>query len=211
MSLLSRIRYNIFSQDSKVDELVTELIRKSIHILSALTVVFASLSYRWYWITIAGITGISILYIISELLRMHNYELCCIARITRHAARKRDKGRIVLGPLTLAAGVLFALLMFPLHTAKIAIFALAFGDGLASLVGKKFGKQHLRIAKDKTVAGSLACFTAVFCSSLAVTFDFEKSLILGITAMVIEMLPIKDFDNVLIPIVIGSVALLIHA
>ncbi len=208
MSLLSRIRYRIFSQTQEVDELLTELFRKSIHISSAITVFFAM---YWYTATIAGIIGISIVYCISELLRMRNYELAFIAHITRHAARKRDKGRIVLGPLTLAGGILAALLLFPLHTAAIAVFALAFGDGLASLVGKKFGKVHLPIAHDKTLAGSLACFAAVFCSTLAVSFSLWKSLVLGITAAGIEMLPLKDYDNVLIPLVIGFTALLIQA
>lgn len=207
MKWFERFRYRTFSQTASVEELLVEVFRKTIHLSSALTVVFAE---RWYTLTIAGIVGISILYCVSEFLRMHGHGLYIISNITRYASRARDKGRFVLGPLTLAGGVLAALLLFPIHTAKIAIFALAFGDGLASLVGKRFGKIRLAFFKDKTVAGSLTCFAAVFLSSLAVSGSFWKSLLLGIAGAGIEMLPLKDYDNLLIPIIIGYIALFLH-
>ena len=208
MKWFERFRYRTFSQTASVEELLVEVFRKTIHLSSALTVVFAE---RWYQLTVAGIAGISVLYCISELLRMRGHELYIIARITRYASRARDKGRFVLGPLTLAGGVLGALLLFPLHTAKIAIFALAFGDGLASLVGKRFGKIRLAFFKDKTVAGSVTCFAAVFLSAFVVSGSFLKSLVLGIAGAGIEMLPLKDYDNLLIPIAIGTLAMLLHA
>ena len=208
MKWIERFRYRTFSQTASVEELLVEVFRKTIHLSSALTVVFAE---RWYTITLAGIAGISALYCISEFLRMRNYELGIIAHITRYASRKRDKGRFVLGPLTLAGGVFLALLLFSMHTAKIAIFALAFGDGLASLVGKRFGKIRLAFFKDKTVAGSLTCFAAVFLSALAVSGSLWKSLILSVAGAGIEMLPLKDYDNLLIPIAIGFLASFLNA
>ena len=208
MKWFERFRYRTFSQTASVEELLVEVFRKTIHLSSALTVVFAE---RWYTPTVIGIIGISILYCISEFLRMHGHELYLITNITRYASRKRDKGRFVLGPLTLAGGVLAALLLFPIHTAKIAIFALAFGDGLASLVGKRFGKIRLAFFKDKTVAGSLTCFAAVFLSTFAVSGNFWKSLVLGIAGAGIEMLPLKDYDNLLIPIAIGFLASFLNA
>ena len=208
MKWFERFRYRTFSQTASVEELLVEVFRKTIHLSSALTVVFAE---HWYTPTIVAIVAITLLYCISEFFRMRGYELGIIAHITRYASRARDKGRFVLGPLTLATGVLAALLFFPMHTAKIAIFSLAFGDGLASLVGKRFGKIHLAFFKDKTVAGSLTCFVAVFLSSFAVSGKFWKSLVLGIAGACIEMLPLKDYDNLLIPVAIGFLALLLHA
>ena len=208
MKWLERFRFRTFSHTAAVDELLVEIFRKTIHISSALVVVFAE---RWYSATIIGITILSVIYCLSEFLRMNNHYLYCIAIITRYASRVRDRGKFVLGPITLSCGILAALLLFPMHTAQISIYALAFGDGLASLVGKRFGKIRLAFCKDKTVAGSLACFFAVFLSSLAVSKSLWKSLILAIAGACIEMLPLKDYDNVLIPIAIGSLALLLHA
>ena len=186
----------------------TELIRKALHISSAVTAVSAQC---WYKQTIAAIIGISVLYSISEWLRMHHYNMFCIAALTRLAARERDKGHVVCGPLTLAAGVLLALVLYPLHIAKIAVYALAFGDGLAGLIGKTFGKTPLGFARDKTVAGSCACFVAVACTSFAVSGCLWKSVLLALLAALIEMLPLKDYDNLFIPLIVGLAALVLHA
>ncbi|EFW37204.1 phosphatidate cytidylyltransferase [Treponema phagedenis F0421] len=208
MGVLSEFRYRKISQSATVDDLVTEFFRKTLHISSAIVTVFAS---YFFVPTVIGIIGITILYCISELLRFKGHSLPLITKITRAAARKRDRGHFVLGPLTLALGVLAALLCFPIHVARIAIFALAFGDGSASLVGKIFGQKHLSIAKDKTVEGSFACFIAVLVSSFFATFSFWQSLVLAAAAVLIEMLPLKDFDNLLIPICIGALCMLIGA
>lgn len=208
MGRLNRFRYRLFSQSEPVNELVTEIVRKSIHIAASCIIVPAA---YWYYPTLAGIICLTGIYCISELLRMHNIEAGLIGQITRHAARKRDRNRFVLGPVTLAAGIFFALLLFPLHSAKIAIFALAFGDGFASLVGKRFGKRKLHIAKDKTVAGSMACFTAVLVTTYLVSFSLQKSCIIAGAAACIEMLPLKDYDNLLIPLAIGYLAVVIGA
>ena len=89
MKWFERFRYRTFSQAPSVEELLVEVFRKTIHLSSALTVVFAE---RWYTPTVIGIIGISILYCISEFLRMYGHELYLITNITRYASRKRDKG-----------------------------------------------------------------------------------------------------------------------
>ena len=54
----------------------------------------------------------------------------------------------------------------------------------------------------KTIEGSLACFIAVFISTLCCSKNIFLSLIIAFCAMMIEVLPLKDFDNVLIPVAI---------
>ena len=101
--------------------------------------------------------------------------------------------------------------------ASIGIFALSFGDGLASLFGKLFGKIKIPFTQGKSVAGSLTCFTAIFISSFLLLYfskanlqfltDYSSlSLILAAVGMGIELLPLRDFDNLLIPVLIGAVA-----
>ena len=55
----------------------------------------------------------------------------------------------------------------------------------------------------KTIEGSLACFLAVFLSTFCCSKNLVLSLIIAFCAMMIEVLPLKDFDNVLIPVTIG--------
>ena len=105
---------------------------------------------------------------------------------------------------TLVFGILFVAVVLPLDYAKVGIYALSFGDGLASLVGKICGKHKIPKAGGKTFEGSIACFIAVFISTLCVTKRVGISLLVALLAMLIEVLPLADFDNLMIPIAIGS-------
>ena len=94
--------------------------------------------------------------------------------------------------------------MLPLPCAKIGIFALAFGDGLASLAGKLFGRIKIPHTGGKTLEGSLTCFTAVFISTFIVSRNPVVSLIVALLAMLIEVFPLGDWDNMIIPAATGG-------
>ena len=121
----------------RLNAIFKELFRKSIHICSSLVPFFLKLAY---WPVIGLLIAAVVLYTISEILRSHNIEIPLISKITEIAARKRDENHFVLGPVTLVCGILAAAFLLPLDCARVGIFALAFGDGLASLMGKLFGK-----------------------------------------------------------------------
>lgn len=187
----------------RLNDIAKELFRKSIHLCSA----FIPLLLRYcYWVVIASLTVIVILYSLSELARLHNKTVPLISAITAAAARKRDENKFVLGPVTLVLGILLCALVWKAIPASIGIYALAFGDGLASLTGKLFGKIHIPFTEGKTVAGSLTCFTAIFISSFCVSKNALTSLVIASCGMFIEVMPLKDFDNILIPILLGGIA-----
>ncbi|MBR2108204.1 MAG: phosphatidate cytidylyltransferase, partial [Treponema sp.] len=100
-------------------------------------------------------------------------------------------------------GIICAALLLPAEAAKVGIFALSFGDGTASLVGKVIGRIVIPFSGGKTVAGSLTCFIAVYISCFCVCQNAFTSLIIALFAMLIEVLPLKDFDNIVIPIFVG--------
>lgn len=179
---------------------VKEIFRKSIHLCSG---IIPFLLKDFYWAVIIGISIILVFYIVCELLRKAGYPVPFISIITETAARDRDENKFVLGPVTLVIGIILAALLLPPESAKIGIFALAFGDGFASLVGKLIGIVKLPYMHGKTLEGCLACFTAVFISSYLVTSSFYMALFLGLFAMIIEVLPLKDLDNILIPVLVG--------
>ena len=180
----------------RLNAIFKELFRKSIHICSSLVPLFLKLAY---WPVIGLLVAALILYTISEILRSKNIYIPFISKVTEIAARKRDENRIVLGPITLVLGILLAALILPLDCARVGIFALAFGDGLASLMGKLFGKITIPGAHGKTAAGSLTCFFAVFVSTFCCCGTCLTALIVAFAAMFIEVLPLSDFDNLIIP------------
>lgn len=185
------------------NDIAKELFRKSIHLCSALI----PLLLRYcYWFVIAGLSIVVILYTIAEFARLHGKTVPFVSAITAAAARKRDENKFVLGPVTLSIGIILCALFWEPLPASIGIYALAFGDGLASLAGKLYGKIHIPFTKGKTAAGSLTCFAAIFISAYLAGKDATAALIIAAAGMFIEVLPLKDFDNVIIPVVLGGLA-----
>jgi dolichol kinase len=128
-----------------------------------------------------------------------------VSDLTSAASRSRDQGRFVLGPVTLGLGALLALLLYPSPAASIAIYALAFGDGFASLVGKFFGQIRPRFLFGKSLEGSGACFIAVLIAAFRVSGDLRVACIAALTAAAVEALPLEDFDNLALPVTVGLI------
>nr|AGS52021.1 hypothetical protein [uncultured bacterium contig00008] len=192
----------VFTGNQNIDGIKTEIIRKSIHFLIALSPSMAAINkpFTVYFLML-GILG----YVFMEHLRLCGINVPVISVLTRMASRPRDTGHFILGPVTLGLGALIALLLFPYHIAAIAIYALAFGDGLASLAGKSFGKLYPAFLFGKSIEGSLACFFAVFISAYAFSGSMHISIAAAFTAMAVEAMPLGDYDNLAIPIAVGLI------
>jgi len=191
---------SIFPFSGVRGELRSEIVRKAIHFLIALAPSMAAVNKTaTVAILIIGTLG----YTLMEYLRLSGVRIPVISSITSMASRPRDFGRFVMGPVTLGLGALLALLLYPSNAAAIAIYALAFGDGIASLAGKFLGKWRPAFLSGKSVEGSLACFTVVLISAYAVSGSIRIALIAAFTAMVIEALPLEDYDNLAIPVTVG--------
>ncbi|QQO11283.1 phosphatidate cytidylyltransferase [Breznakiella homolactica] len=189
-----------------VQEIKTELIRKSIHLLIALTPTMAAINRP---VTVLLLMLGTVSYAFMEHLRLSGVHIPVISSVTAMASRSRDQGRFVLGPVTLGLGALLALLLYPSPAAAIAIYALAFGDGLASLIGKIFGSIRPAFLMGKSVEGSLACFTAVFFAAYHISADFRIAFFAAITAALVEALPLNDYDNIALPLSVGFVVQLL--
>lgn len=179
-----------------------EFFRKTIHVCTAFVPLVMHFSKEF---VLAGLFTALVLYIIAETLRYRGREIPLISDITAAAARKRDENKFVMGPVTLVLGVISAILIFDEVASSAGILALAFGDGLASLAGKTFGKIKIPFMQGKTAAGSLTCWAAIFCSSFAITGSTETSIVCAIAGAVFEVLPLKDFDNLIIPSLTGTI------
>ena len=184
-------------------EVKTEIVRKSIHFLIALTPGLATINYHLtVAVLMAGVLG----YTFMEQLRLSGVKVPVVSSLTSMASRPRDMGTFVLGPVTLGIGALLALLLFPSPAACIGIYALAFGDGFAALAGKLFGKIRPAFLFGKSVEGSAACFAAAYVSAFLVSQNHVVSLIAAFTATAVEALPLGDYDNIALPLVVGAAA-----
>jgi len=188
------------------EEIRIELVRKSIHLLIGLVPGLAAINFN---LTLGLLASGTLVYALSESLRMGGFEVPIVSRVTALAARRRDSGKYVMGPITLGLGALLSLLFYPNPAASIAIYALAFGDGLSSLVGKLFGTIRLPFTGGKSLEGSLTCMLAVFVASMMVSGQPLSSLMIAVFATAIEAMPLKDLDNIALPVLTGALAALL--
>jgi dolichol kinase len=200
---VSTFPYSVFNSTGRdISELKTEVVRKSIHFLVALAPSMAAVNRPLtVLILMIGTLG----YTLMEYLRISGVNIPIVSSITSMAARSRDDGRFVLGPVTLGLGALVALLLYPSPAAAIGIYALAFGDGFASLVGKFFGKWRPAILYGKSIEGSMACFAAVLISAYMVSGSMHIAILAAFTATVVEAMPLEDYDNLALPVTVGLV------
>jgi dolichol kinase len=206
-----------------------ELLRKGIHLLIAFTPALADTNRP---LAIALLCGGILFYLGCEFLRLKGRTIPVLTRITAFVSRPREAGKFVFGPITLALGALFALVIFPAFpsfssfssassvssirgmnnaAAHAAIYALAFGDGLSGLVGRPFGRWRPKFLCGKSVEGSAVCFATVFISTWAVTRRVSVSLGTALVTTVAEALPLQDMDNIVIPLAAGFSVMLFEA
>ena len=198
--LLTRVRDR---KKATRQEVTIEFTRKSIHLLIAFVPFLLTLSRP---MTIVLLAAGTVLYIVFETLRMQGIHIPLISGLTAQAARLRDDGRFIMGPVTLGLGALLSILIFQPLTASIAIYILAFGDSFSSLVGKTLGRIPMPFTSGKSVEGSLTCFTASLISAYALSRRLGTSLAIAAVSTFVEAIPAKDWDNILLPLAAGFTA-----
>lgn len=187
---------------ARIEELRVEFVRKSIHMMIAVVPTLARFNVGLTMVILgAGL----LLYTYSEVMRVRGFSLGFISKVTESASRMRDRNRFVYGPVTLGLGAMMALMIYPEPAAAMAIYALAFGDGLSSLFGKYFGKVKIPFTGGKTYAGSFTCLISVFVVAYGILGSLRAAAIIALVSTFLEMIPSKDLDNLIIPVGTGLV------
>jgi dolichol kinase len=189
-------------------ELKAELVRKAIHSLIALAPSLAAWNRAG---TLALLAAGMALYICLETCRLKGLRVPVVSDLTDFASRRRDRGRFVLGPVTLGAGAFLSLLVFPPLPAAIAVYALAAGDSVSSLTGKFFGRLRPAFLYGKSVEGSLACCAAVLLCAWGASGSLKTALAASAAATLTEALPLGNWDNIAIPLTAGAAVCLEQA
>ena len=102
--------------------------------------------------------------------------------------------------------------VFPLAAGTAGILVMGYGDGVAALVGRRFGRRQLGRRIGKTVVGSAAMFVVsslVLLAILAVQIGLREwgvsalsIFVIAAAATLIEMLTPYDLDNLTVPIAV---------
>jgi dolichol kinase len=103
------------------------------------------------------------------------------------------------GALYNALGILFAISM--LRTDSLAaisvILILALGDGLATFAGTSYGRHKLPWNENKTFEGTIGFLCGAICAW--VVLPIPETVLIAISAAIIESLPLRVNDNIILP------------
>lgn len=146
------------------------------------------------------------------------------SRLGRIANEEGHRYGLFLYAVTIT--ILVALFWDHWTAATVGVVAMTWGDGLGSVIGRKFGKH--RILNGKSLEGSLAVFAATALASSVMILLYAwlsaqglfagysepmipfwaVSLMAGALAAVLEALCPGEYDNLVIPIVVAVAAAL---
>ncbi len=130
--------------------------------------------------------------------------------------RNNDRKELLKGPLDFT--LVMNLMGTVFYNTTLSVTAMAYlgwGDGIAPVFGKKFGKHKFNVFAEKSLEGSISFF--VFGLAASVLFNcflfgdirLNQLIISGIVATVVEAISPKDVDNILIPLAISFLYLLV--
>jgi phytol kinase len=105
----------------------------------------------------------------------------------------------------------------------IALMILCGGDGFADIVGRSVKSKQLKWSSGKSIAGSLAMFLGGLLFSAILVYVFiqggflqikyletlPKLILLNFISTLVESLPIRDWDNVTVPVTIVLIGLVL--
>jgi len=181
-----------------------EIVRKIVHIGTGNVILLA------WWLNIPASVGITA-SILASAVTLLSYRFPILPAIN-------SVGRKSFGTFfySVSIGVLVAWfwhLQQP-HYAALGILIMAWGDGLAALIGQRFGKHKYKVfGRQKSWEGSLAMTIASYIVSSLILLSFEGniwqtwviSLAVALVATGLETFSVVGIDNLTVPL--GSAAL----
>jgi phytol kinase len=128
--------------------------------------------------------------------------------------RTGDKRELLKGPLYFViVATICGTLLYKTFPGIVAMAALGWGDGVAPIVGYRYGKLKYTIFSNKSVEGTISMLIFAFAASTFFVWliipnelNIIKIFLLAFIATLIEACSPKELDNILIPtgVIVGA-------
>ncbi len=184
-----------------------DISRKITHIGAGSLIVFLPLYNDSHWSKYLNVT-IFIVWIILLIQKglFASYDDEAVKTMTRNG----EKSELLKGPLYFViVATICGTLFYKTFPGIMAIATLGWGDGIAPIVGSRYGKLKFEILSSKSVEGSLSMLLAAFAASTFFVWliipnelDILRILLLSAIATVVEACSPKEIDNILIPSIV---------
>jgi phytol kinase len=207
----------VFSVPPLMDYLVTnyslprDISRKITHICAGSAIVFLPLFIEGDWTHYLNITVFAVW---TVLLIQKGFFAADDDQAVKTMTRTGDKRELLKGTLYFViVAMICGTLYYKQFAGVLAMAILGWGDGLAPIIGTRFGKLKYRVLSDKSVEGSLAflagsIFAGLFFVRLIIpeSFDAGKIVAIALIATIVEGISPKEVDNLTIPFAVITAA-----
>ena len=203
----------VFSVPPFMDYMVTnhamprDISRKIVHIFAGSSIVFLPLFVNGHWsqyLNIAVFAVWLVLLIQKGLFAADDDQ--AVKTMTR-TGNKREllKGTLYFVIVAMICGTIY----YKQPAGVLAMAILGWGDGLAPIIGTRYGKHKYYVLSDKSVEGSLAFLAGSVAAGLFFThlivpesFHVVKILLIALIATIAEGVSPKEVDNLTIPLAV---------
>ncbi|MDP2036086.1 MAG: phosphatidate cytidylyltransferase [Ignavibacteria bacterium] len=183
-----------------------DLSRKVVHVAAGSWLIFWLVYDSSHWTKYLNITAA---FIWTILLLVKGFTAKVDDKAVKTMTRTGDRSELLRGPLyfTLVMNLL-GTVFYSTPFALTAMGFLTWGDGLAPVVGTRYGKHSYKVFSNKTIEGSITFFVLGLAGAVLFNILFGNSinlefmLICAALATVVEGISPRDLDNILIPLTI---------
>ena len=180
-----------------------DISRKIVHIAAGSWLLFWPLFDQSHWTKYLNISP-ALLW--TFLLFIKGFTAKPDDQAVKTMTRTGDRKELLRGPLyfTLVMNVMGTVFFYSVG-AIISMGFLSWGDGLAPVIGQKYGRHKYKILSEKSVEGSIAFLIfgilgcIIFSIILLGTININFILIASIIATLVEASSPSNWDNILVP------------
>lgn len=149
-----------------------------------------------------------IVYLIIEWGERRGFRIPGLTQLTEISKRESESGKISRGAIYLVLSSLVLPYLFGAHAAAIGLAQIYTADVTSTLIGIRWGKRKLPYSPKKSWLGSAAFLVTAFAASLFF-IPWPQALLLAFLGTVVESLPIREADNLTVPLAVSLVSFFI--
>ncbi|NTW56427.1 MAG: phosphatidate cytidylyltransferase [Chlorobiaceae bacterium] len=205
--------FYVFSVPPLMDYLVTnhglprDISRKITHICAGSVIIFLPLFVDGHW---SQYLNVAIFAVWTLLLVQKGLFAAEDDQAVKTMTRTGDKRELLKGTLYFViVAMICGTLYYKRLEGVLAMAILGWGDGLAPVIGTRFGKMKYHILSDKSIEGSLAFFVGSVAAGLFFvklilpeSFDPLQIVVVSLIATIVEGVSPKEVDNLTIPLAV---------
>ncbi|NTV92532.1 MAG: phosphatidate cytidylyltransferase [Chlorobiaceae bacterium] len=210
----------VFSVPPLMDYLVSnhglprDISRKITHICAGSVIIFLPLFIDGHWSQYLNITVFAVWTLLLVQKGLFAADDDQAVKTMTRTGNKREllKGTLYFVVVAMICGSIY----YKQFEGVLAMAVLGWGDGLAPIIGTRYGKIKYNILSPKSIEGSLAFFVGsalagLFFVHLIVpeAFNVTRILLIALIATVVEGISPREVDNISIPIVVIGAAQLL--